>query len=147
VNLVLDEETAVAVAAERVAAWKTTSRFLTTPWTNGLPKRAQTGRDHHPARPPLPARRGDPLCRLHRRQLQALQNRRGDRREYIVFCGVHFMAESADVLGRDGQQVILPDLNAGCSMADMAEISQVEACWEALERLGLAPTTPSRSPT
>ena len=51
---------------------------------------------------------------------------------YIVFCGVHFMAESADVLGRDGQQVILPDLNAGCSMADMAEISQVEACWEAL---------------
>jgi quinolinate synthase len=56
---------------------------------------------------------------------------------YIVFCGVHFMAESADVLGRDGQQVILPDLNAGCSMADMAEISQVEACWEALERIGL----------
>jgi len=52
--------------------------------------------------------------------------------KYIVFCGVHFMAESADVLGREGQQVILPDLNAGCSMADMAEISQVEACWEAL---------------
>jgi quinolinate synthase len=61
--------------------------------------------------------------------------------KYIVFCGVHFMAESADVLGRDGQQVILPDLNAGCSMADMAEISQVEACWEALERLGLAEGT------
>ena len=58
--------------------------------------------------------------------------------KYIVFCGVHFMAESADVLGHAGQQVILPDLNAGCSMADMAEISQVEACWEALERLGLA---------
>jgi quinolinate synthase len=58
--------------------------------------------------------------------------------KYIVFCGVHFMAESADVLGHDGQQVILPDLNAGCSMADMAEISQVEACWEALERVGLA---------
>ncbi|MGA9583748.1 MAG: quinolinate synthase NadA [Terracidiphilus sp.] len=57
--------------------------------------------------------------------------------KYVVFCGVHFMAESADVLGRDEQQVILPDLNAGCSMADMAEISQVEACWEALERLGL----------
>jgi quinolinate synthase len=51
------------------------------------------------------------------------------------------MAESADVLGRDGQQVILPDLNAGCSMADMAEISQVEACWEALARLGLADET------
>jgi quinolinate synthase len=57
---------------------------------------------------------------------------------YIVFCGVHFMAESADVLGRDGQQVILPDLNAGCSMADMADISQVEACWDALTHLGLA---------
>ena len=57
---------------------------------------------------------------------------------YIIFCGVHFMAESADVLGRDGQQVILPDLNAGCSMADMAEISQVEACWEALAHLHLA---------
>ncbi|MGD0903186.1 MAG: quinolinate synthase NadA [Terracidiphilus sp.] len=61
--------------------------------------------------------------------------------KYIVFCGVHFMAESADVLGRAGQQVILPDLNAGCSMADMAEISQVEACWEVLERLGLADET------
>jgi quinolinate synthase len=58
--------------------------------------------------------------------------------KYIVFCGVHFMAESADVLGRAGQQVILPDLNAGCSMADMAEISQVEACWEALERFGVS---------
>ncbi len=57
--------------------------------------------------------------------------------KYIVFCGVHFMAESADVLGREDQQVILPDLNAGCSMADMAEISQVEACWESLERMGL----------
>jgi quinolinate synthase len=63
--------------------------------------------------------------------------------KYIIFCGVHFMAESADVLGRQDangntiQQVILPDLNAGCSMADMAEISQVEACWEALEKMGL----------
>ena len=58
--------------------------------------------------------------------------------DFLVFCGVHFMAESADVLGRDGQQVILPDLNAGCSMADMAEISQVEACWEALTHLHLS---------
>jgi quinolinate synthase len=59
---------------------------------------------------------------------------------YIIFCGVHFMAESADVLGRDGQQVILPDLNAGCSMADMAEIGQVEECWDALLRAGLDPS-------
>jgi quinolinate synthase len=58
--------------------------------------------------------------------------------KYIVFCGVHFMAESADVLGLDGQQVILPDLNAGCSMADMAEISQVEDCWETLTRFHLS---------
>ena len=61
--------------------------------------------------------------------------------KYLIFCGVHFMAESADILardrGQDSQQVILPDLNAGCSMADMAEISQVEACWEALERANL----------
>jgi quinolinate synthase len=56
---------------------------------------------------------------------------------YIVFCGVHFMAESADVLSRPGQQVILPDLNAGCSMADMAEITQVEDCWEQLVALGI----------
>src|ERR1700689_3338104 len=56
---------------------------------------------------------------------------------YIVFCGVHFMAESADVLGHEGQQVILPDLNAGCSMADMAEIGQVEECWDTLFGAGI----------
>jgi quinolinate synthase len=56
---------------------------------------------------------------------------------YIVFCGVHFMAESADVLARAGQQVILPDLNAGCSMADMAEIGQVEEAWKQFVKLGL----------
>src|SRR3954465_8937924 len=50
----------------------------------------------------------------------------------IVFCGVHFMAESADVLTGDHQRVILPDLNAGCSMADMADVDQVEECWELL---------------
>ena len=59
--------------------------------------------------------------------------------KYLVFCGVHFMAESADVLGRDDQQVILPDLNAGCSMADMAEIGQVEDCWESIMAAGLGP--------
>jgi len=57
--------------------------------------------------------------------------------EYIVFCGVHFMAESADVLAQAGQQVILPDLNAGCSMADMAEIGQVEAAGNNSSRWGL----------
>ncbi|GAA2279586.1 quinolinate synthase NadA [Nonomuraea roseoviolacea subsp. roseoviolacea] len=58
--------------------------------------------------------------------------------EYIVFCGVHFMAESADILTSDAQKVILPDLAAGCSMADMATFDQVEECWEALEDAGLA---------
>jgi quinolinate synthase len=57
--------------------------------------------------------------------------------KYIVFCGVHFMAESADVLSRPGQVTILPDLNAGCSMADMADITQVEDCWDHLVRAGL----------
>jgi quinolinate synthase len=59
------------------------------------------------------------------------------RGRYIVFCGVHFMAESADVLSRPEQSVVLPDLNAGCSMADMAEITQVEDCWEQLVDMGL----------
>ncbi len=54
---------------------------------------------------------------------------------YIVFCGVHFMAESADILRRQHQMVVLPDLNAGCSMADMADIGQVEACWSELSSL------------
>jgi quinolinate synthase len=58
--------------------------------------------------------------------------------EYIVFCGVHFMAESADILTSDAQQVVLPDLAAGCSMADMATAEQVERCWERLEDLGIA---------
>src|SRR5438105_5152245 len=52
--------------------------------------------------------------------------------EFIVFCGVHFMAESADVLTAPHQQVVLPDLNAGCSMADMADLDEVEEAWESL---------------
>ncbi len=55
--------------------------------------------------------------------------------EFIIFCGVHFMAESADILSGEHQAVILPDLNAGCSMADMATLEQVEVCWEELGRL------------
>jgi quinolinate synthase len=55
--------------------------------------------------------------------------------EFIVFCGVHFMAESADVLSAPHQQVILPDLAAGCSMADMAAIDQLETCWTELEQM------------
>jgi quinolinate synthase len=60
--------------------------------------------------------------------------------EYVVFCGVHFMAESADILTAPSQRVVLPDLAAGCSMADMATYDQVEECWETLEDLGLAGT-------
>ncbi|MFL6157551.1 MAG: quinolinate synthase NadA [Marmoricola sp.] len=58
--------------------------------------------------------------------------------EYIVFCGVHFMAESADILTGDDQKVILPDLAAGCSMADMARLGQVEDAWDALTDAGVA---------
>ncbi len=61
--------------------------------------------------------------------------------EFIVFCGVHFMAESADVLTAPTQQVILPDLAAGCSMADMAAIPQVEAAWDDLVDAGVAAST------
>jgi quinolinate synthase len=61
--------------------------------------------------------------------------------EYIVFCGVHFMAESADILTADHQQVILPDLAAGCSMADMARLIQVEEAWERLEDAGVVDST------
>ena len=56
-------------------------------------------------------------------------------RPYIVFCGVHFMAETADILSRSNQTVILPDMAAGCSMADMAAIEQVDQCWETLGRI------------
>jgi len=71
--------------------------------------------------------------------------------EYIVFCGVHFMAESADILSGPQQKVILPNPAAGCSMADMANIAEVEECWEALDTLlrdeagaqdGLQPVVP-----
>ena len=58
--------------------------------------------------------------------------------EYIVFCGVHFMAESADILTSPDQRVILPDLAAGCSMADMARLTQVEDAWDALSAAGVA---------
>jgi len=61
--------------------------------------------------------------------------------EFIFFCGVHFMAESADILTTKNQKVILPDLAAGCSMADMATASQVQDCWQVLEKLGLAKKT------
>ena len=61
--------------------------------------------------------------------------------EYIVFCGVHFMAESADILTSPAQQVVLPDLAAGCSMADMATAEQVAECWDVLTDAGVAGTT------
>jgi quinolinate synthase len=62
--------------------------------------------------------------------------------EYIVFCGVHFMAESADILSSDGQKVILPDLSAGCSMADMADLDDAEEAWSFLTQAADTPITP-----
>ncbi|MGL5864648.1 MAG: quinolinate synthase NadA [Dermatophilaceae bacterium] len=61
--------------------------------------------------------------------------------EFVVFCGVHFMAESADILTATNQTVVLPDLAAGCSMADMAAIDQVEECWDDLVEAGVADAT------
>lgn len=61
--------------------------------------------------------------------------------EYVVFCGVHFMAESADILTSDAQTVVLPDLAAGCSMADMAALDQVQECWDELVAAGVADAT------
>jgi quinolinate synthase len=70
-----------------------------------------------------------------------------DRAEYIVFCGVHFMAETADILSREDQAVVLPNLAAGCSMADMADESSVAECWEQLQELyGTAPDADGRVP-
>src|SRR5699024_6719693 len=67
--------------------------------------------------------------------------------EAIIFCGVHFMAETADLLSGPDQAVILPNLAAGCSMADMADIDQVEECWEQLmEVYGEEPDTDGRAP-
>ena len=62
--------------------------------------------------------------------------------DYIVFCGVHFMAESADILCAPHQQVILPDLAAGCSMADMADPDDLESCWEELQQMGIQGVVP-----
>ena len=66
--------------------------------------------------------------------------------EFIVFCGVHFMAESAAILSRPHQKVILPNMAAGCSMADMADPEDVYACWDELDRGRRSPAS-SRSPT
>jgi quinolinate synthase len=138
VNLVLDEETAVAAAADSTCSLE---NYLALPDHSMDARiaeaRARLGRTtillgHHYQRDEV-VRFADFTGDSYKLSKIAAETEA----QYIVFCGVHFMAESADVLGREGQQVILPDLNAGCSMADMAEISQVEACWEALERLGL----------
>ncbi len=69
-------------------------------------------------------------------QLSVMASKRKDA-DFIVFCGVHFMAESADILGQPNQKVILPDLGAGCSMADMASVEQVEDAWTQLREIGV----------
>ena len=74
-------------------------------------------------------------------KLAQMASRRSEA-EYIMFCGVHFMAESADVLSAPHQKVILPDLAAGCSMADMAGPDQLEMCWGDLEQMGIGGVVP-----
>ena len=99
-------------------------------------------------RPPLPARRGrssSPTSPGDSFKLARDAAARPDA-EFIVFCGVHFMAESADILTGPDQQVILPDLAAGCSMADMANYQQVVEAWDVLRDAGVADVT-SRSRT
>jgi len=150
VNLVLDESTAVAAAASGVRELEDTcslDNYLALP-DHSMDERIAAARErlgattillgHHYQRDEV-IRFADFTGDSYKLSKIAAETQA----QYIIFCGVHFMAESADVLGRpeglgqQAQQVILPDLNAGCSMADMAEISQVEACWEALERVGL----------
>jgi quinolinate synthase len=72
----------------------------------------------------------------------ARQVARHPQADYILFCGVHFMAESADILSAPHQQVILPDLAAGCSMADMVDPDQLETCWEELQQMGIPGIVP-----
>ena len=74
--------------------------------------------------------------------LRLAQHAASQRAENVIFCGVHFMAESADVLTGPDQRVILPDLAAGCSMADMAAIDQLETCWDELQMLGVTSVIP-----
>ena len=62
--------------------------------------------------------------------------------EFIVFCGVHFMAESADILSQPHQKVVLPNMSAGCSMADMADPEDVYACWDELAEAGITDIVP-----
>ncbi|NIZ91644.1 quinolinate synthase NadA [Kineococcus rubinsiae] len=77
----------------------------------------------------------------------AQASRAAQEAEFVVFCGVHFMAETADLLSREDQVVVLPNLAAGCSMADMADIDSVTACWEQLEALyGTEPDADGRVP-
>ena len=106
----------------------------------GLPAaKRHARRPRRDPRAPLPARRSHQVRRLHRR-LAASSSRAAASRgtaEFIVFCGVHFMAESADILRAPHQKVLLPDLAAGCSMADMAAPDQLEMCWRELGEMGV----------
>ena len=137
-NLVLDEETAVAAAADTSCSLE---NYLALP-DHSMDARIAEARaklgastillGHHYQRDEV-IRFADATGDSYKLAKAAAETNA----RYMVFCGVHFMAETADVLSRPWQQVVLPDLNAGCSMADMAEIGQVEDCWEALERAGV----------
>ena len=105
--------------------------------SDGLPRA-------HPRRPRQAGQEAVILCHHYQRadvyqyadltgdSLKAVAPRLADRFEYVVFCGVHFMAEVADIMTAPNQIAILPDLAAGCSMADMANLAKVERCWREL---------------
>jgi quinolinate synthetase A subunit len=126
----------------RLEAVRPIEDYLTMPdaeFTSALKRARGIRLARRRSRTSLPARRRNRTRRFDGRFVSAFGDGFAKRKdaEFIVFCGVHFMAESADILGQPHQKVILPDLGAGCSMADMATIEQVEDAWEQLREIGV----------